>query len=419
MYDVPGLADQINSTLVQKWNDMIQSHYELLQPSYGTRFFSLDPQSLSSSAQVTISWFADPAEPKFCIGPEVAQQLSDWGVRGRQELHNEYCEYRIIEKPDSSGRMRPKRVQVTTELREYWICIAMHDPNKLREMTEAVIGFEPSWEDLYGVNDPLSLSVEHRKIEFCKLMAGHGNDRQLEEAGVPSQPTGKINTVNALFMTHPINGLDDLLYIVMFGAKPYAALEGNRIQQATREQIFLEFGVQQLACRHADPAAAMGAYGAAFKGKPIAFGNPLGMYILSFTRDIFLLEDQPIPDNWVRWSRGQPKIEEKPSMWQHLEFGPADDEPWFLDDIRIAYGASREPLVGGFQLLQNMEVGPLIDVGAGTTVEDQEYVILNTTDEPIQCHEARVCRHIQNLKAEYDRAHPLTRIAPRTMGYRV
>ena len=155
MYDVPGRSDQLSSDLIKKWNEVIQYYYDDLKSNYGSRFFSLDPTSLPNSVQGTISWFADPAEPKFCIGEEVAQQLSDWGVRGRQELHNEYCEYRIIEKPDSNGRMRPKRVQVTTELREYWICIAMYDPNKLREMAKTIIGFEPTWKDLYGDDDPM------------------------------------------------------------------------------------------------------------------------------------------------------------------------------------------------------------------------------------------------------------------------
>jgi hypothetical protein len=39
-------------------------------------------------------------------------------------------------------------------------------------------------------------------------------------------------------MTHQINGLDDLLYIVMFDSKPYAVVIDGNIQQATKEQIF-------------------------------------------------------------------------------------------------------------------------------------------------------------------------------------
>jgi hypothetical protein len=87
--------------------------------------------------------------------------------------------------------MRPKRVQVTTELREYWVCVAMHDPVALRALTKNVLGLEPAWEDLYGVGDPLALSVDQRKLAFSTFVAGHGNDRKLENLGVPASSSNR------------------------------------------------------------------------------------------------------------------------------------------------------------------------------------------------------------------------------------
>lgn len=411
-YDVPGRADQLSPELVEKWNDTIRTAYERLQPEWGSRFFSLSPQSLTNPVTVAIKWFADPAEPAFCLGGEVGRQLSDWGVRGRHVLHNEYCEYRTIEKPDASGRMRPKRIQVTAELREYWVCIAKHDPVTVRAMAESALGFQPAWEDLYGVSDPKQLTEEQREIAFSTLVAGNGGDSKLKDAGVPDQPTGKLNTDSALFMTHPINGLDDLLYIVMFGAKPFARPTASGFEPVTKEQIFREYGFEHLACRHADPAAAMGAYGAVFNGQPVAFANPLGMYIQSFTKDIFLYQDSPVPESWVRFSRGEP------GMYQRLEFGPADDEPAFLDDIIVAVGSSEQPLTGGFQLLQQLEVGPVVLIGAPTPVKEEEYQIVTASDAAIKCSEARVCDTIKTLKQEYDSSQQTVRVAPRTMGKR-
>jgi hypothetical protein len=401
MYDVPGRADTLSTETRKRWNDTIQSEYDQLKGQHGSRFFSIDRQSLSNPVQVKVKWFADPAEPAFCIDPDIARLLCDWGTRGRQQLHNEYCEYQIIHGQDANGHVRPKRIQVTTELKEYWLCIALHDPAKLQEMVKGIIGRNPSFEDLYGAKDPMKLNIKQRAIAFSRYV------------------DGKINTENVLFMTHPINGLDDLLYIVMFGAKPYAINTANGIQKATREQIFREFHVEFLGCRHADPTAAMGAYEQAYSGKTIAFSDPLGVYILSFTKDIFLFQGESIPDKWIRWSRGQPETAEHQALWQHLELGPSDDEPFFLDDIRIAYGGNEQPLVGGFQLLQNIEVGPLIDIGKDSKVNDDEYIILNTEDSPIPCHQAAICDDIRSLKAEYDRQNQLTRVAPRTMGHRV
>ncbi|RUT05897.1 hypothetical protein DSM106972_031030 [Dulcicalothrix desertica PCC 7102] len=413
VYDVPGRADILSLELVQKWNEAIQAAYNNLQADLGSRFFSLDPKSLSESVLAAIQWFGDPAEPAFCLGSDVGQKLSDWGSRGRHVLHNEYCEYRVIERADATGRMRPKRVQITTELREYWVCIAKHDPQTLRSMAQSILGFEPGWEDLYGVSDPESLSEDEREIAFSTLVAGHGNDNKMVEANVPRQPTGKINTENALFMTHPINGLDDLLYIVMFGAKPYANRTDNGLEKATREQLFRQFSVEQLACRHADPAAAMGALGAAFNGQTVAFANPLGMYIRSFTKDVFLFEGDTIPSEWVRWSRGSEE-----GMFQHLEFGPSDSDEAFLDDITLVVGSREEPVIGGFQVVQQIEVGPLVIAGKPTPVADDEYVVLTASSESIDCQQAEVCEIIRNLKEEFDNALQMVRVAPRTMGFR-
>lgn len=407
-YEVPGRADQLKPNVIQKWNETIEAAYDSSEPQFGSRFFTLDPQTLQNPVPASIKWFAEPAEPNFCLGPDVARQLSDWGVKGRHEVQNEYCEYCVIQRPDQTGRSRPKRVHVTTELREYWVCVAKHDPGAVRDMAQGILEVQPTWQDLYGVADPQQLTGAQREIAFSKLVAGHGNDRKLQSAGVPAQPTGKLNTENALFMTHPINGLDDLLYIVMFGAKPYARRISGGLEPATREQIFREFGVEHLACRHADPTAAIGAHGAAYNGMTVAFANPLGMYIRSFAKDVFLINNNPVPDSWIRWSRGQA------GMYQHLEFGPADGDAEFLDDIRVAVGASEEPLTGGFQVVQNIEVGPLVVAGGATPVAENEYVVLNTSSAPIRCHEADICTSIKRLKADYD-ARPTVRVAPRTM----
>jgi hypothetical protein len=224
---------------------------------------------------------------------------------------------------------------------------------------------------------------------------------------------GRLNTDNALFMTHPINGLDDLLYIVLFGARPYARGDVGDLQPATREQIFREFGVEQLACRHADPAAAMGAHGAAFDGRTVAFADPLGMYISSFSEDVFVVQDNPVPEAWIRWGRGREE-----GFYQRLEFGPDDDDPAFLDDISVAVGASEEPLRGGFQLLQQLEVGPRVIVGEPSQVADEDYVFLSASDAPIPCHKASICTYIEALKEEFDNEQRLVRVAPRIMGRR-
>jgi hypothetical protein len=411
-YNVPGNADVVSEELVGKWNEVIQEAHRALTPQWATRFFSLDPAELEHAGPATVKWFADPAEPNFCIDADTAQTLCDWGVRGRQALHNEYCEYHTVYRPDATGRMRPKRVQVTTELREYWVCLAMHEPDAVRAAARSVLGFEPGWEDLYGASDPSALSADQRKVAFSRQVAGHGNDDSLIQAEVPAQPVGPLNTQHALFMTHPINGLDDLLYIVMFGAKPYARRAPGGLEPATREQVFRQFRVEHLACRHADPAAATAAHAAAFGGRPVAFADPLGVYIRAFADYLFQYHDGPLPESWLRWSRGQA------GLYQRLEFGPGDDDAAFLDDIRLVRGEASEPVTGGYQVVQQMEVGPLVVAGSATAIAEGKYVVLSTSSADIRCHEAGICTSIRRLRDEYQAAQPLVRVAPRTMGRR-
>ncbi|MGP4049720.1 hypothetical protein [Streptomyces sp. 2A115] len=144
-------------------------------------------------------------------------------MRGRRELHNEYCEYAVVTAPDSQGRLRPKRVQITPGLPEYHLTLATHAPVRLREIITGILGNEPRWEELYGpgATDPEQLTPAQRRVRFARPLTGHGGDRELA-AAVPAAPVGSLNSAQALFMAHPINGLDDLIFIVLFGARPSA-----------------------------------------------------------------------------------------------------------------------------------------------------------------------------------------------------
>lgn len=399
-YLAPGNADDLPVNLLNEWNNSIQASYESQSDTLKSRFFSLDPATLSKPITAVIQWFADPAEPTFCLDETWGRKLSDWDLRGRHNLHNEYCEYTIKYAMDANGRLRPKTVHFSTELREYWVMLAKHDPDMVLEIATQVLGFEPSFESLYGTNDPHSLSPRVREIRFSTLVAGHGHDSNLPPE-VPAQPMGKLNRENMLFMTHPINGLDDLLYIVMFGAHPYTTEIAGQRFPASKEQIFREFGVQQLACRHADPAAAISAHAAVYRGRTVAFADPLGMYIRTFNRDDILFEGKSIPKEWARLSRGVGD-----GLYQRLEIGAPQEENVFLDDFAIVSGSSVSAITGGYQIAKKIEVGPIVLASEESKVADNEYKHLSASDDLINCREATVCsRTIVPLKEAYENEH--------------
>lgn len=400
-YDVPGRADDLEQGLVDRWNRRVGEEYKSLFEQHGSRFITADPDSLPKAEPVAIQWFAVPAEPVTCLDRASARQLADWRAFGRHAVQDEYAEYAIELRPDGDGRMRPKRVQVTTELREYWLEIATADPDAVAGMAEDVLGRRPTWTELYGIEDPHSLDEPQRQAHFIEQVAGDGR--------VP--PKGDLNTANALFMTHRINGLDDLIYIVMFGATPYAVRlpDGSR-RRASRDEIFsLEEDLRILACRHADPVAALTAHDAAWDGRTVAFANPLGMYIKAFNEAALTVDGRAVPDEWIRWGRGEE------GMPQRLVVGPPDDDERFLDDITVAVGAAAEPLVGGFQLLQQIEVGPLVVQGPQSAVEDAEFKELAELEESIDCAGSFACDPLIELKRLFDREQGTRRTGRRSV----
>ncbi|KAB2965994.1 MAG: hypothetical protein F9K16_00440 [Thermoanaerobaculia bacterium] len=409
-YGSPGNADALSPTLKSTWNDIIAANYQSLSGLH-SRFFSIDHSSIQNPAEASAAWFGDPAEPAFCLDEDWARRLSDWGVRGRHQLHNEYCEYVVKYERDTSGVLRPREVHVTTELREFWMLMAVEDPALLQATAASVLGFVPSWQELYG-GDPNTWDATARKVAFANQVAGHGNDQELINHGVSAQPLGMLNRANALFMSHPINGLDDLLYIVLFGAQPYARSGGaGALLPATKEQIFRAFQVEHLACRHADPAAATAAHQQAFNGRSVAFADPLGVYIVNFTQSVFHYQGTEIPAGWVRYSRG-----DGPGRFQRLEFGAPAGSGIFLDEIDVLDGAGSRKLTGGYDVARHLEVGPRLLIGPSTPVQPAEFQVLTTSTSPINCSGAAVCAAIKALRADFEAAMPLVRLAPRTMG---
>jgi hypothetical protein len=408
-YDAPGHADELSDELRDRWNETIGRAYASQNDALKTRFFALDPDALTNPRRSdAVKWPGDPGKPAYCVGEANAQALSDWGLTGRRAVQLEYCEYMAVNARDATGALRPKRVEVTTEFREFWACVAIHAPDQVRAMAAGVLGFEPTWEELYGVADPHALSPEEREIAFGHACAGHGNDRRLRVAGVPAQPTGRLNMERALFMTHPINGIDDLIYVAIFGAHAYCVSERDTRRQASGDDVFRAFRVTHLACNHADPTISLGVYDHVYRGARVALSNPLGMYIRRPNLEVFSYGGEPLPEDWVRFSRG------KPGSYMRLEFGPPDEHEAFLDDITLSLGASEHPLSGGYQLLRELEIGPLVEVGDSDPIADDEWEPLEPAAATIACDDAESCKAVRELLARFEAEHA-GRAAPRKM----
>jgi len=317
MFDPPGFCDDLSEELLDAWNNQIkETYYEVRnnfqqrQHNFG-RFFRLNPTvSEQNRVKKIIEWGAHPRFIESCLGSNRAHLFCD-SYSNDARYQAEYCEYRIIDRKDPDGRFRPKRVQITTELRDYWTCIAQRDPEKLKEMVRETIHMETDWNLLYGA-DPYKLNEIERKEAFQIHVAGLGEqlDRWIKPLSVG------INEQNALCMINPFNGLYDLLYSLMFGAVPYIInkpdLQKKKHKIENVKQIFLgvkdriqDPGKNFRICAHADTSIVKRVYEQALYGRKMSLSNPVGLYIFSFNSDLFFLKDNPIPKRWMRWSRGQ------------------------------------------------------------------------------------------------------------------
>ncbi len=403
-YDVPGVVDNVSAELRDAWNRRIETEFER-QANFISRFLATDPASIPNALHVEAGkWPASPAEPEFCRDVDVARNLSDWEDRGREFVQNEYAEYHVTLALDADGQLRPKRVEVTTELREYWLTLAILDPQALQAAAAEVLGRPVSFAELYGpgVTNPATLTPQQREARFSRFLGGNGSG---------TAPRGRLNRDNALFMWHGINGLDDLIFIVAFGSFPRRVIEAGVARRAEMFEIFNAESQVHLACRHADPGAAAAAHEAAWQGRTVAFANPLGMYIRSFADHAFTLNNDPLPEHWVTFSRGG----DRPGLAQRLVFGPPDSEPFFLDDITLSVGASERPVVGGYDVVSQLEVGPQLVAGQPSDLEENDFRTIPALGG-VDCHQAAVCDRIRQLEIEFDMLQALARTGPRVMG---
>jgi hypothetical protein len=399
VYKAPGGVDgDAPQSVIDAWNDLI------LQEVNGrpaSPFLVADPASIPNGAESSaVKWPGHPLEPLNCQDEEIAAELSDWGWAGRAELHNEYLEYALVMRSDTTGKLRPKRFVATTELMEWWQTMAVHAPDYFLSRIESIAGFRPTFQSIFGrsIAQWQLLSVEERVSEFMRTMVGR--DRV-------TPPTSSINQDHVLFMSHEINGLDDLIYVVHFGSFPYSVKENGIRRRARIEEIFRAQGREDLFCRNADPAAAEGAYNQAFlagtesdpKGRKLAFADPLGMYMRAFNSGDLFYNGAVVPSAWTRWSRNS-----SDNTRQRLEFGPPDNEAGFLDEVRIGQDADA-PTLSGYQIAKRIEVGPLVIVGDQISVKPSDFKDISATPiGTIACGteaDGR-CIQIARFKQEFD-----------------
>ncbi len=356
VFQSPGLADQgVNEATRSAWNSSIQNIFDVQGVS---PFLVMDPRDIEAGQPSNgFRWRADPREPRDCLGDELAARVCDQGWSGRVELHNEYLEYTLVMRPDAGGRLRPKRFVATTEFVEWWQFMAVFDLDHFLSVVASVTGRFYSCKDLFEVSRSvwMSMDVSERAARFHKRLVGR------DHAHPPEHP---LNIQHALFLAKGTNRLTGLIQTIHFSSFPYLVKDGESNRRARLEEVLDFANRQDLYCGHAGMRQvsdtlelAAGNCGKSPSGRAMAFSDPLGLYIQAFHTSRLIVGAGRVPRGWVRFRRGAP------GMHMRLEFGPADDDPRFLDDITLGTGPSALP-VSGYALASLIEVGPMITVAA-------------------------------------------------------
>jgi hypothetical protein len=244
---------------------------------------------------VAPDWAALPVRVERCLGRERALALLD----GRRDLQEEYAEWRAVR--DGGGKL--VRVELTTELRDYWGILAEHEPERAADVVGELTGRAPSDVARLG-------SLNDGRDGIC-------------------------------FMTHRDNDLAALAKLAAAAAMPCTA--GGR--RATAREVIPLLGDAALAGRASDPVIVETLGRLAGERRLLALADPVGVFVtdVQHTR-LRTPGGETVPREWFAISRGG----------RRLAFAVPPGEGFAAGDLVDA--ATERPIRHGAQIAELVQL---------------------------------------------------------------
>jgi hypothetical protein len=292
----PGGLDALDDAGLAAWNEATEHIFARVTSDSDEHPYLL-PVPDDRTREVTgPDWTGLPPRVVNCLTRRGALALLDWsarcGAEGRRRLQEEYIEWRVVR--DEHGVI--ERIELTTELRDYWAVIAAHAPKELLELVSGFVGRAVQPEEVYGNRGALELGPEQRARGFGETML----DRER---------TSPLNNgrEGICFMVHPSNDLDALLRIAAAAASP-CVLEDEvtgRRRCATACEAIPLLDESAVEGRASDPVIVERLGRLAFERRLTSFDDPLGIYIQGVEQTRLRTPDgAPVPVEWFTFSRG-------------------------------------------------------------------------------------------------------------------
>jgi hypothetical protein len=327
----------------------------------------LPAEPVATPEHRSVDWPGYPVRIDACLGRDRTLALLDRRVAGVGDLgrlrhQEEYLEWRVVRDGD-----RIRRIEMTTELSDYWEVLAAHEPERTLALVSSFAGEEVGWPDVYA-EDPFAPAAdpESRAGAFRRRMLPEGGDPSEQDwAEVSPFATGE----RALcFMLHHSNTLGALLHLglaAMTQAVVVDDLVTGRVRYASGAEVIPLMGNAAQDGRSSDPVVVEAIAQLVAEGRPVAVDDPVGIAIRGVQRTGLARADgREVPEEWFTFGRGV-RADQAPDGRQRcqrltLEVPP---EAGSVDDIvvrrtgeRLRFGGQLAALV---QLTAHLRTGPI------------------------------------------------------------
>jgi len=349
----PGDLDALGPDGLEAWNARLGDEFarvsELLEKAPCLRQ-EPDPQTQAVAAT---DWTGLPARVVSCLGRRRALELLDWrgpsGDEGRRALQHEYVEWRVVD--DREG---PRRIELTTELPEYWEVLAAYQPAQALELVaEFAQQADVPTAAVYGPCDPFAKDTtpSARAAAFRATMVD----------GFSPYNTGR-EAITCL--VHKTNRLDAVVTLATAAAGcGIVDDEGWRRSVTCNEAIPLLADAAEDG-RGSDPLLVERIARLAFEGRSIAFDDPLGIYIAAAEHSRLRTRDgEVIPPDWFTFGRGIAASESEDGIarFQRATLEVPEDAGFGLTALTDI--ATEEPIRFGGQIAELLQLVLLLRAG--------------------------------------------------------
>jgi hypothetical protein len=374
--DEPGGLSTLDQAGLVDWNERLQRQLTSVIKKQGENHRLLPSPSTAMVEVTTTDWVGLPARIARCVGRHQALEFLDWRREadhdGRYLGQEEYIEWRVIR-----GNGAIQRVEMTTELSDYWLTLAACDPQQVLDLTAEFARQSVEASEVFGELDPFAAATTpaEREQAFAHSMLCRN---------VPSALNRGSKAICC--MVQPTNNLRALLNLSLVAAEPGVTTEpsgGAARPMTASEAIPLMPGAAQLG-RNSDPILVERLGRVAYEGRQIAFDDPLGIYIIGVERDrLRLPDDSPVPDQWLNFQRGvgPEEAEDRRPRYQRLVVEAPPGSDLSVGDLHDA--ATEQPIQHGGQVAELVQLGLYLRVTpAGALSAETEPVPAQPEDPP-------------------------------------